>query len=66
MTHTLLDIIKMTPITAASYGGFTLGTVVAVALSWSRNKSILWAILHGILSWMYVLYYITTNMFSSK
>jgi len=38
--------------------GFSLGTVVAVALSWSINHSILWAILHGILSWAYVIYYI--------
>ena len=38
--------------------GFTLGTVVAVALSWSVNKSILWAILHGFLSWLYVIYYL--------
>lgn len=30
--------------------GFTLGTVVAVALSWSANNSILWAIVHGFLS----------------
>jgi len=38
--------------------GFTLGTVVAVALSWSVNKSILWAILQGFLSWLYVIYYL--------
>jgi hypothetical protein len=24
-----------------------LGTVIAVVVSWSRNKSILWAIIHG-------------------
>ena len=40
--------------------GFTLGTVVAVALSWSVNKSILWAIIHGFLSWIYVIYYLVT------
>ncbi len=38
--------------------GFTLGTLVAVALSWSVNKSILWAIVHGFLSWLYVVYYL--------
>ena len=37
--------------------GFTLGTLVAVALSWSANKSILWAVIHGFLSWFYVIYY---------
>lgn len=41
-----------------SIGGFTLGTVVAVALSWGANHSILWAIIHGFLSWIYVIYYI--------
>lgn len=40
-----------------SIGGFTLGTVIAVALSWGVNKSIMWAIIHGFLSWIYVIYY---------
>lgn len=39
------------------YGpGIGLGTVIAVVISWSRNKSILWAIIHGILGWLYVIY----------
>lgn len=38
--------------------GFTLGTIIAVALSWHANESILWAVLHGALSWIYVLYYV--------
>ena len=33
-----------------------LGTIIAVVISWSRNKSILWAIIHGILGWLYVIY----------
>ncbi|HEY0751792.1 MAG TPA: hypothetical protein VGD26_11590 [Chitinophagaceae bacterium] len=37
--------------------GIGLGGAIAVAISWSRNKSILWAIIHGILSWLYVIYY---------
>jgi hypothetical protein len=36
--------------------GVGLGTIVAVVISWSRNKSILWAIIHGILGWLYVIY----------
>lgn len=39
------------------FGGFSLGTVIAVALSWSANHSILWAIIHGFCSWLYVIYY---------
>ena len=39
------------------YGpGIGLGTIIAVVVSWSRNKSILWAIVHGILGWLYVIY----------
>lgn len=33
-----------------------LGTIIAVVVSWSRNKSILWAIIHGLLGWLYVIY----------
>ena len=36
--------------------GIGLGTIIAVVLSWSRNKSILWAIMHGLLGWLYVIY----------
>ena len=38
------------------YPGVGLGTIVAVVVSWSRNKSVLWAIIHGILGWLYVIY----------
>ena len=37
--------------------GFGLGVVIAVALSWGANHSILWAIVHGFLSWFYIIYY---------
>jgi len=36
--------------------GVGLGTIIAVVVSWSRNKSILWAIVHGFLGWLYVIY----------
>ena len=38
------------------FPGVGLGTIIAVVISWSRNKSILWAIIHGILGWLYVIY----------
>ncbi|HEY4061456.1 MAG TPA: hypothetical protein VGM30_06130 [Puia sp.] len=39
------------------YGpGIGLGTIIAVLVSWNRNKSILLAILCGILGWIYVIY----------
>ena len=37
--------------------GISFGSALAIAISWSMNKSILWAILHGIFSWFYVIYY---------
>ena len=45
----------------AAKAGIGLGTAIAVAISWSLNKSILWAILHGVLSWIYVIYYALTR-----
>jgi len=38
------------------FPGVGLGTIVAVVVSWNRNKSILWAIIHGILGWLYIIY----------
>ena len=40
----------------AKYGvGF--GSALAIAISYTANHSILWAIIHGILGWLYVIYY---------
>jgi hypothetical protein len=41
--------------------GIGLGTVLAVVVSWERNKSVLLAFLHGIFSWFYVLYFVLTR-----
>ena len=41
--------------------GVSLGSVIAVTCSWERNKSILWAILAGIFSWFYVIYFALTR-----
>ena len=41
---------------SVTYSGVSLGSVIAVVVSWSVNHSIGWAILHGILSWIYVIY----------
>ncbi len=37
--------------------GITFGTALAIAISWSQNHSIVWAIVHGLLGWLYVIYY---------
>ena len=41
--------------------GVGFGSALAIAISWSLHKSILWAIIHGILSWLYVIYYALTR-----
>jgi len=33
------------------------GSAMAIAISFTINKSIGWAILHGIFGWFYVIYY---------
>ncbi len=37
--------------------GIGFGTALAITISWSANKSLLWAVIHGLLSWIYVVYY---------
>ena len=41
--------------------GISFGSALAIAISWSVNKSILWAILHGFFSWAYVVYFALTR-----
>ena len=41
--------------------GVSVGSALAIAISWSKNGSILWAILHGIFSWFYVIYHALTR-----
>ena len=41
--------------------GIGLGSAIAVVCSWQRNRSILWAILAGIFSWLYVFYFALTR-----
>ncbi|MCK6602381.1 MAG: hypothetical protein L6Q77_11220 [Bacteroidetes bacterium] len=38
--------------------GIGFGSALAITISWSVNKSVFWAILHGLFSWLYVLYYL--------
>jgi len=45
----------------AAKAGIGLGSAIAVAISWSLHKSIVWAVIHGVLSWLYVIYYALTR-----
>ncbi|MGH9790753.1 MAG: hypothetical protein ACRD5W_06040 [Candidatus Acidiferrales bacterium] len=47
--------------TEATRAGISMGTALAIAISWSVNKSILWAIIHGFFSWFYVVYFALTR-----
>lgn len=72
---TLLTLIFLSTISAVAFGqetvetttqtiyksGIGLGSVIAVVASWDRNKSILWAIIHGIFGWLYVIYFALTR-----
>ena len=49
------------PVEKVTNAGIGLGSAIAVAISWSLNKSILWAILHGFLGWFYVVYHALTR-----
>lgn len=38
--------------------GITFGCALAMVISYTTWKSVWWAILHGILSWAYVIYFL--------
>ena len=41
--------------------GLSMGSALAIAISWSQHQSIVWAIIHGFLSWLYVIWYAITR-----
>jgi len=43
-------------------GGIGLGTVIAVVISWTTWHSVVWVIIHGLLGWIYVVYYAVTSL----
>ena len=45
---------------SVSYG-ISFGSALAMILSYVKNHSIFWAIIHGLLSWFYVIYRIFTG-----
>jgi len=45
----------------AAKAGVGFGNALAIAISWSVHKSILWAIFQGFFSWLYVLYFALTR-----
>ena len=51
---------KKSSTSSAARAGISFGCALAITISWSLHKSVLWAILHGIFSWFYVIYYCVT------
>jgi len=51
------------PASTASVGraGIGFGCALAICISWSVNKSIVWAIIQGCCGWFYVIYYALKN-----
>jgi hypothetical protein len=47
----------MSTTTSVVSDGISFGSALAIVISWSVNHSLLWAMLHGVFSWFYVLYY---------
>ncbi|MBU6167219.1 MAG: hypothetical protein KGQ52_13980 [Alphaproteobacteria bacterium] len=41
--------------------GIGLGSALAITISWSLHQSLLWAIIHGILGWFYVIWFAITR-----
>ena len=38
--------------------GITFGACLAMVISYTKWQSVLWAIIHGFLSWIYVIYHV--------
>lgn len=41
--------------------GLSFGSVLAIVISYTAHQSVLWAIIHGFFSWLYVIYFILTR-----
>jgi hypothetical protein len=39
----------------------SVGSILALVMSWSFNHSVLWALVHFLLSWVYVGYFLLFN-----
>jgi hypothetical protein len=50
-----------TRVVEVTRAGASFGTALAIVISWSVNHSILWAIIHGLFSWFYVVYFALTR-----
>jgi hypothetical protein len=61
MTTALLAQLTTQTAHTVTQTGIGLGSAIAIVCSWDRNRSILWAIIAGLLSWIYVIYFALTR-----
>jgi hypothetical protein len=49
----------MKPVIVQKFGwhGVSFGSALAMAISFNVNQSLGWAIVHGLFSWLYVIYF---------
>ena len=52
---------RKTSSSSSASAGIGFGIALAICISYTAHKSILWAILHGLCSWFYVLYFVVTK-----
>lgn len=52
---------EITPVQTVAQNGIGIGSAIAIVCSWHRNRSIFLALVAGIFSWLYVLYFALTR-----
>ena len=45
----------------AAKAGIGFGCALAMVMSWTANQSVAWVLIHGLLGWIYVIYYLITK-----
>ena len=53
-----MDENRQTVVRKTVKSGVTFGTVLAMVISYTNWHSVGWAILHGLMSWVYVVYFL--------
>jgi hypothetical protein len=46
---------------SAIKSGIGFGSALAIVISYTAYKSVLWAIIHGVFGWFYVVYFLLTR-----
>ena len=42
----------------AAKASIGFGAALAIVMSWTANKAFIWVLIHGVLGWIYVVYYL--------